>query len=291
MRATAARLCRIDQTLGRAEHIVKSAERQAEYYRKGGIMKRRKLALMSIIVGAVAVCTAAPAFGQDFAQQVGSGQGNVVIVVPQNSALRILNPLAGQVVASDSVTVRFKLVRPNPTGSGSDFVLQIDDRDPVKTSDMEYALTGLRAGQHSVSVTEVDANGTPQPGTTAVVQFVARPPEVAVPPAPSEAQPAQPSGPVTQSPALRILSPLPGQLLTNNFVNVRFKLLRFDSSGGGSDFVLQLDGRDPVRISATSYAFTGLRSGEHVLTITKMDANGTALPASRAVVKFGVKPR
>jgi hypothetical protein len=40
----------------------------------------------------------------------------------------------------------------------------------------------MRPGQHTISVTEVDANGTPLPDARAEVQFTVKSPEGALPP-------------------------------------------------------------------------------------------------------------
>jgi predicted phage tail protein len=77
--------------------------------------------------------------------------------------------------------VRFELVRPNPAGGGNNFVIQLDGNAPVNTSEPEYTFTGMRSGQHILTVREVDANGTPMPDAGAEVQFSVKPPEGTVP--------------------------------------------------------------------------------------------------------------
>ena len=89
--------------------------------------------------------------------------------------------------------------------------------------------------------------------------------------------------------ALRILTPRPGQALSNNFVTVRFELVRPNPGGSDHNFVVRLDGRDPINTSETAFTFTEIRSGQHVLTVTEVDANGTPLPDARAETKFSVK--
>ena len=44
--------------------------------------------------------------------------------------------------------IRFELVRPNPAGGDNNFVIQLDSRDPVNTSENEYTFTGMLPGQH-----------------------------------------------------------------------------------------------------------------------------------------------
>jgi hypothetical protein len=79
-------------------------------------------------------------------------------------------------MASDFVTVRFELVQPNPAGGDNNFVVRLDSYDPVHTSETEYTFTGMRPGQHILTITEVDANGTPLPERSATVQFTVKPP-------------------------------------------------------------------------------------------------------------------
>jgi hypothetical protein len=62
-------------------------------------------------------------------------------------------------------------------------VIQLDAHEPVTTSDNEYIFTGMRPGQHVITVAEVDANGTPLPDAKAEVQFTVKSPESTAPPA------------------------------------------------------------------------------------------------------------
>jgi len=95
----------------------------------------------------------------------------------QASAVRIVRPRAGQALTNSFVTLRFELARPNPAGGENNFVIQLDARDPVKTSENEYAFTVMHPGPHVISVTEVDANGTPLPDARTEVQLTANAPE------------------------------------------------------------------------------------------------------------------
>jgi hypothetical protein len=94
-----------------------------------------------------------------------------------------------------------------------------------------------------------------------------------------------------QSPtsALRILTPRPRQALPDNFVTVRFELVRPSPGGSDHNFVVRLDGLDPINTSETTYTFAEIHSGQHVLTVTEVDANGNPLPDASAEVKFSVK--
>jgi hypothetical protein len=90
--------------------------------------------------------------------------------------------------------------------------------------------------------------------------------------------------------ALHILMPRSGQVLSNTFVTVRFELVRPNPGGGNNNFVIQLDAHDPVNTSETEYTYAGMDSGQHVLTVTEVDANGSPLPDARAEIQFSVKP-
>jgi hypothetical protein len=98
------------------------------------------------------------------------------------SAIRIVHPRAGQVLTNNFVTVRFELQRPNPAGGENNFVIQLDAHEAVKTSGNEYTFSGMRQGQHVITVAEVDANGTPLPDSRAEVQFTVAVPNSTEPP-------------------------------------------------------------------------------------------------------------
>jgi hypothetical protein len=100
----------------------------------------------------------------------------------QTSAVRIVRPRAGQALTNSFVTLRFELARPNPAGGENNFVIQLDAHEPVTTSDNEYTFTGMRPGQHVITVAEVDANGTPLPDSRAEVQFTVAAPGNTAPP-------------------------------------------------------------------------------------------------------------
>jgi hypothetical protein len=134
---------------------------------------------------AVATVGAAMALSQNQSSsaQNASSQGSRNAPQFQSSAVRILRPRSGQALANNFVTIRFELVRPNPAGGDNSFVIQLDSRDPVNTSEAEYTFTGMRPGQHIISVSEVDANGTPLPDGRTEVQFTVKLPESTAPPA------------------------------------------------------------------------------------------------------------
>jgi hypothetical protein len=140
-------------------------------------MKKRSIQLVLTLatVGIIAAALSQSTIAQD------ASQANRDSTQFRNSAVRILHPRAGQALANSYVTIRFELVRPNPAGGDNNFVIQLDGREPVKTSQGEYTFTGMRPGQHIITVIEVDANGTPLPDSRAEVQFSIKPTEGSVP--------------------------------------------------------------------------------------------------------------
>jgi hypothetical protein len=140
----------------------------------------------------VGVCAVALAQNHTPIQQDTSGPGHENADPSRTSALSILTPLPGQALSNNSVAVRFELVRPNPGGSNINFVLRLDDRDPIKTSETAFTFAEIASGQHVLTVTEVDANGTPLPDARAEVKFSVKTPENTTQPAKSGA-PAVPA--------------------------------------------------------------------------------------------------
>ncbi len=91
-----------------------------------------------------------------------------------------------------------------------------------------------------------------------------------------------------QNSLIHIMSPVPSQQLSTNFVDVNYELVNPGSSGGDANFLLQLDGRDPVTTKDTTYTFTGLNPGQHSLVVQLVDANGTPVAGGRSTVVFFV---
>lgn len=91
---------------------------------------------------------------------------------PQSALLRILTPVASQKLTANAITVRFELTTPGATPGTPTFLVQLDGRDPVRTSTTSQTFSGLAPGAHSVTVQLVDANSTPVTGGRATVQFV-----------------------------------------------------------------------------------------------------------------------
>jgi hypothetical protein len=86
-------------------------------------------------------------------------------------ALYILSPANGQNIETRFVRLQFELV-PGVSANGiPEFKVQLDKENPALTSDTEYFFYWLSPGWHSVSVSLVDANGTPIFGVQNQVQF------------------------------------------------------------------------------------------------------------------------
>jgi hypothetical protein len=152
------------------------------YEGREGIVMRGKILQLLLVLAAVGVAApAALSHSQRSLAQDASGQRTERGSQFRSSAVRILEPRAGQVLTNNFVTVRFELVRPNPAGGNNNFVIRLDSHDPIDTSEMEYTFTEMRPGQHMISVTEVDANGSPLPDARAEVEFSVKPPEGTTP--------------------------------------------------------------------------------------------------------------
>ncbi len=105
---------------------------------------------------------------------------------PAPSAIRILNPNAGDKLTQSAATVEFQLENPGLAAGGfPNFSIQLDDRDPIITAKTSQDFTGLAPGSHTVVVQLVDANSTPIAGSRAETHFTVAAP---VP----QAQPARP---------------------------------------------------------------------------------------------------
>ena len=96
-------------------------------------------------------------------------------------------------------------------------------------------------------------------------------------------------GAPSTTPALRIVSPRPGEKLTSNFVTVRYELLNPGASADSSpNFLVRLDGRDPVRTTDTEFTFSGMTAGTHTVMVELVDANGTPINGTRASAQFTI---
>lgn len=99
-------------------------------------------------------------------------------------------------------------------------------------------------------------------------------------------------GTTPNAPNLQIVSPKNGQKLGVNFVNIRFQVTNPAAAVNNlPTFQLQLDGGDPLRTSSTTHTFTGLRPGEHTISVVLVDANDTPIAGTRSEVRFVVAPQ
>jgi hypothetical protein len=104
------------------------------------------------------------------------------------------------------------------------------------------------------------------------------------------APPSSTAGSSTVANAIRILEPKAGAKLGVDFVQLRYDLENASSASGSPIFRLQLDARDPVNTTDTSYTFTGLAPGTHSVSITVVDANGVPVSGTQSEVSFTVSP-
>lgn len=99
----------------------------------------------------------------------GLAQSNVP---SQAGALRVNSPKANERIAQTFVHVTYQLVNRGISAAASpDFTVQLDGNDPVATTANDYTFTGLTPGVHTVTVTLVDANGTPIQGSSVATKF------------------------------------------------------------------------------------------------------------------------
>jgi len=93
--------------------------------------------------------------------------------------------------------------------------------------------------------------------------------------------------PAAEPPAVQILSPLAGQMLNENFVDIRFELVR-PALSDEPNFLVQLDSNDPINTSDTDYTFSDLQPGLHTVRVTLVDANNVPVQGGTAIVRFKV---
>lgn len=129
-------------------------------------MKNFTLTLLTIF------CTLSLGFTAGTMANSGSSQG----VVANNAAppsVRIVSPQPGAALQQDGIQVRYQVqpAQNTPMPPSPNFVVRLDERDPVQTQDTETTFTGLRPGKHTVTVDLVDANGIAIPGSRTQVEF------------------------------------------------------------------------------------------------------------------------
>jgi hypothetical protein len=90
-----------------------------------------------------------------------------------------------------------------------------------------------------------------------------------------------------QSESIRILTPVANQTLPSNFANVHFEMVRPVLSGE-PNYLIQLDGADPIKTTTTEYTFSELQPGVHSVRVTLVDANNTPIQGGAATVQFKV---
>jgi hypothetical protein len=149
------------------------------------------IALLTFTLFAGAQTASAPPSREPAGASAAAGTVNPA---PQSALIRILTPVAGQKLANNMTTVRFEITNPAAVPGMPNFLVQMDGRDPTTTSQTQQVFTGLSAGAHTVTVTLVDANGTPINGGRAAVQFFVPPPAqsgATTPPGEASATPAK----------------------------------------------------------------------------------------------------
>src|SRR5512146_1410689 len=99
------------------------------------------------------------------------------------------------------------------------------------------------------------------------------------------------ANPAPQSALIRILTPVASQKLTNNMTTVRFELTNPAAVPGTPNYLVQMDGDDPITTSQTQQVFAGLPAGAHTVTVELVDANGAPIQGGRAAVQFFVAPQ
>src|SRR3954453_32348 len=104
------------------------------------------------------------------------------------SAVNILAPKPGAKLTTNFVQVQYDIANASSASSSPTFRLRLDARDPVDTTDTSYTFTGLTPGAHTVSITVVDANGTPVSGSQSEIRFTVLPPATAPSSAPPRSQ-------------------------------------------------------------------------------------------------------
>jgi hypothetical protein len=107
---------------------------------------------------------------------------------------------------------------------------------------------------------------------------------------PSQSNGAAPAPGATQAAQnISILKPAAGEKLRQNFVTITYSLSNPAASAAGTpNFQLRIDAQDVITTTSTEYTFSGLTPGAHTVTVQLVDANGTPISGSQAVVKFSV---
>src|SRR5581483_5068958 len=88
--------------------------------------------------------------------------------------------------------------------------------------------------------------------------------------------------------AVRILSPMSGEVLNINIVHSKYELVKPATPAESPTFQLQLDDQDPIHTVETEHTFTGLKEGSHSLVVMVVDANNFPIPGTENAVHFKV---
>src|SRR5438270_12642775 len=108
---------------------------------------------------------------------LGTSAANAQVTSPAvTSPIKILAPKPGQKLTQSFVQVRFELTRSATAAGSPTFQVQLDDRDPTRSTDTQQTFTGLAPGNHTASVEVVDANNTPVPRSRTAIDFIVLPP-------------------------------------------------------------------------------------------------------------------
>jgi hypothetical protein len=107
----------------------------------------------------------------------------------------------------------------------------------------------------------------------------------------SSSDATQSTAAMQNTPAVRFVTPQPGEKIQQSAVTVRYAIDQPQAVAASTPaFNLRLDGRDPVRTEEKESTFTGLAPGAHTLAIEIVDANGTPVPGTHSEIQFTVAP-
>lgn len=91
------------------------------------------------------------------------------------------------------------------------------------------------------------------------------------------------------APLVRILAPPRDARLAQPFVTVEYERTN-PAATPSPNFRVQFDGRDPLITATTSATFTGVKPGQHIVTVDLVDANNVPVAGARAQVSFSILP-
>jgi hypothetical protein len=107
------------------------------------------------------------------AQTANSGGSHQLSNVPSQAGdLRVNTPTANERISQTFIHVTYQLLNRGVSAAVSpNFTVQLDGNDPVNTTANDYTFTGLTPGAHTVTVTLVDANGSPIANSSVATKF------------------------------------------------------------------------------------------------------------------------